>query len=92
MIIGALYDISSPGWYDKDENLYALGRYEEAIQDYDRVIEMDPLSPDVWNGKVDAFSKLERDKEARSQNTLLIIIFNYALKIMIQLNTLIIVL
>lgn len=59
-----LYYSCSLGWKDKGESLYAQGRYEEAIQAYDKVIEMDPLSPDAWNGKGDAFQKLGKYEEA----------------------------
>ena len=41
-----------------------IGRYDEAIKSYDRVIEINPNNVDAWNSKGLAFSNQGRNDEA----------------------------
>jgi len=51
-------------WLNKGNALYNQGKYEDAIQTYDRAIELDPLNPEVWQSKGYALNKLGKNKEA----------------------------
>ncbi|MFZ3149172.1 MAG: tetratricopeptide repeat protein [Methanothrix sp.] len=44
--------------------LYNQGKYDEAIDAYDRSIELDPQNPEAWQGKGYALNKLGRNTEA----------------------------
>jgi len=35
-------------WNNKGYSLYEMGKYEEALECYDRAIEIDPTSLDAW--------------------------------------------
>jgi len=50
-------------WYNKGLSLYNLGRYEEALQAYDKALELVPDSI-AWAGKVLVLGKLGRHEEA----------------------------
>jgi curved DNA-binding protein CbpA len=52
------------GWRNKGGALYALGKYDEAIECYDKAIEIDPGSPVVWNNKGLALNSLGKYDEA----------------------------
>ena len=53
------------GWRNKGGTLYFLGKYDEAIKCYDKVIEIDPNDADAWNNKGLALSSLGNDDEAK---------------------------
>jgi tetratricopeptide (TPR) repeat protein len=55
---------SAASWNNKGGSLAALGRYEEAIQCYDRALKIDPQSYKTWNNKGSALSALGRRDEA----------------------------
>jgi Flp pilus assembly protein TadD len=44
--------------------LKSQGKYDEAIQAYDKAIELDPNFSNAWSGKGDAFNLLGRTTEA----------------------------
>ena len=50
--------------HNKGEALFHLGRYEEAIECYDRLLESLPKDSHTWNDKAIALSRLGRDEEA----------------------------
>ncbi len=54
----------SLAWNNKGFILYEMGKYEEAIQAYDKAIEIDPNYLLVWNNKGIALEKLGRYDEA----------------------------
>ncbi len=49
----------------KAYSLYFLGRFEDAIACYDKVIEVEPDNPSPYAGKSKALEKLGRLEEAR---------------------------
>ena len=51
-------------WYNEGIDLHRSGNYEEAIQCYDRALEIDPKGADVWNNKGVAFKNLGHYDEA----------------------------
>ena len=51
-------------WFNKGYALDELGRYDEAIQNYDRVLELDDKYVYAWNGKGSALYNLGKYKEA----------------------------
>ncbi|NIA12013.1 MAG: tetratricopeptide repeat protein [Nitrospiraceae bacterium] len=51
-------------WVEEGRVLDKLGRYEEAIRCYDKVLEINPKNSWVWNCKGDALRHLERYEEA----------------------------
>jgi len=55
-------------WYNKGKALQNLGRYEEAIRCYDKVIEINPEYDGVFDSKIFAMDKL---KEQEQQEELL---------------------
>jgi len=52
------------GWRNKGGALYFLGKYDEAIECYDKAIEIDPNNPVVWNNKGLALYHLDKHEEA----------------------------
>jgi tetratricopeptide (TPR) repeat protein len=52
-------------WYNKGIALYGLGKYNEAIEYYDKSIEIDPNYALAWYNKGSALNKLGRHKEAK---------------------------
>jgi tetratricopeptide (TPR) repeat protein len=46
--------------------LNRLGRYEEAVDCYGKVIKIDPKNTDAWNGKIGALKQLGREEEAQN--------------------------
>ena len=52
------------GWRNKGGALYSLGKYDEAIECYDKSIEIDPDNPVVWNNKGLALNLLGKHNEA----------------------------
>ena len=52
------------GWRNKGGALYSLGKYDEAIECYDKAIQIDPDSPVVWNNKGLALNSLGKYDEA----------------------------
>ena len=51
-------------WNNKGASLDSLGRYEEAIDCYDRVLELDPRKVNAWYNKALAEDKLSKSQEA----------------------------
>ena len=41
-----------------------LGKFDSALQCYDKIFEINPEDPDVWNAKGNILSELERTEEA----------------------------
>ncbi len=52
------------GWRNKGGALYSLGKYNEAIECYDKSIEIDSNNPVVWNNKGLALNLLGKYNEA----------------------------
>ncbi len=52
------------GWRNKGGALYSLGKYDAAIECYDKAIEIDPNDADVWNNKGLALNSLGKYDEA----------------------------
>jgi len=52
------------GWRNKGGALYFLGKYDEAIECYDKAIEIDPNNSVVWNNKGLALNSLGKYDEA----------------------------
>ena len=50
--------------YAKIDKYEKLGKYEEAIECYDKVIELNPSNEVLWNRKGKCFALLKRYKEA----------------------------
>ncbi|MEM2900606.1 MAG: tetratricopeptide repeat protein, partial [Thermoplasmata archaeon] len=48
----------------KGTALYNLERYEEALECYDKAIELKPDSEEAWNNKGNTLRKLGKNKEA----------------------------
>jgi tetratricopeptide (TPR) repeat protein len=55
---------SAADWLAKGIGFYNLNRYDEAIQAYDRALELNPQDPEVWKNKGYTFNKLGKNKEA----------------------------
>jgi tetratricopeptide (TPR) repeat protein len=51
-------------WLNTGNSLYNQGKYQDAINAYDRSIEIDPLDPEAWQNKGYALNKLGKNKEA----------------------------
>lgn len=47
-------------WYDKGHSLYAQGKYDEAITDFDKAIEIYPQYAKAWNIKADSLNVVGR--------------------------------
>jgi Flp pilus assembly protein TadD len=54
-IIGATQD--SDVWIAKGNAIADLGKYDEAIKAYDKLIELNPNDSGAWNKKVAALNK-----------------------------------
>ena len=52
------------GWRNKGGALYSLGKYDEAIECYDKAIKIDPDNSVVWNNKGLALNSLGKYDEA----------------------------
>jgi len=55
---------TSENWLSRGNSLYNQGKYEEAIQAYDKSLDLDPLNPETWQNKGYALNKLGRNKDA----------------------------
>jgi tetratricopeptide (TPR) repeat protein len=53
-------------WFDRGNELYGLGRYEEAIASYDRAVEINPDYYEAWYNRGIALANLGRYEEAIS--------------------------
>ncbi len=51
-------------WNKEGNNLYEKGEYYEALDSFDKAIELDPQNNEVWNRKADTLFCLERYEEA----------------------------
>ena len=51
-------------WFEKGLSLGKLGRYDEALECFDRALEIDPRKWDVWINKGDCLLWLNRLDEA----------------------------
>ncbi len=61
-----LIEDAEEAWNNKGRTLYGLGKYNEAIQAYDKVIEINPRAADAWNSKGIIFRLLGRTTEANA--------------------------
>ncbi|MDF1533086.1 MAG: tetratricopeptide repeat protein, partial [Methanosarcinaceae archaeon] len=59
-----LYPEKASNWSLKGHALYDLEKYEEAIEAFDRAIELDPKDAFNWNFKGNALYDLEKYEEA----------------------------
>jgi tetratricopeptide (TPR) repeat protein len=51
-------------WTNKGVDLYNQGKYDEAIQAYNKAIEIDPLDEVAWSNKGNALDDLGKHDEA----------------------------
>ena len=51
-------------WYDKGSELFNSARYREAVECYDKIIQLNPNSKLAWGYKGLLLSKLKRYDEA----------------------------
>jgi len=51
-------------WYYEGTELFSSDRFDEAIEYYDKIIEIDPNSKIAWGYKARALSKLKRYDDA----------------------------
>ena len=56
-------------WNNKGVALIHQGKYDEAIQAYDKAIEINPQYADAWNNKGNALNKLGRTTESNAAFT-----------------------
>jgi serine/threonine protein kinase len=61
---GALDELAAWELYNKAFSLSSLGHIDEAIQCYDRVLELEPGNSDAWNNKGVCYRKGNRNMEA----------------------------
>tara|TARA_B100000586_G_C19801355_1_gene298256 strand:- start:38 stop:490 length:453 start_codon:yes stop_codon:yes gene_type:complete len=59
-----LYKTQVLAWINKGKALYELGRPEEAIECFDKAIELDPKKASAWYNKGTALTNLGRPEEA----------------------------
>ena len=59
-----LYKTQVLAWINKGKALYELGRPEEAIECFDKAIELDPKDVGVWNNKGIVLDDLGKHEEA----------------------------
>ena len=59
-----LYKTQVLAWINKGKALYELGRPEEAIECFDKAIELDPKKASAWYNKGTALTSLGRPEEA----------------------------
>lgn len=69
MLISALFCAGCTGktaddWANEGEGLYNQGKYEEAIQAFDKAIEIEPQFAAAWNNKGVTLNRLGRYEEA----------------------------
>jgi len=57
-------ELGAAGWVIKGFSLGTLGKYQEAIECYDRAIEINPRYAEAWSNKGNALSGLGRHEEA----------------------------
>lgn len=62
--VAPLEALNATEWYHEGENLYAQGKYEEAINAFDKAIEFDPKYIDAYYWKGLALNDLGRFEEA----------------------------
>jgi tetratricopeptide (TPR) repeat protein len=55
---------SAADWLEKGIGFYNLNRYDEAIQAYNRALELNPQDPMAWRNKGYALNKLGKNREA----------------------------
>ena len=59
-----LIEVPEEAWINKGRTLYGQGKYDEAIQAYDKAIEINPQHADAWNSKGIVLMLLGRTIEA----------------------------
>jgi tetratricopeptide (TPR) repeat protein len=59
-----LKELGAWEWYNKGYSLHSLGRFEEAIVCYNKVLEISPRHKDAWNNKGNSLHSLGRFEEA----------------------------
>ena len=51
-------------WNKKDKARYDEGKFDEALQAYEKAIRLDPNLADAWNSKGKVLKNLSRDEDA----------------------------
>jgi tetratricopeptide (TPR) repeat protein len=64
LCVPAFGQTTASEWLDKGLALYDQGKYDEAIQAYDKAIEIDPQNADAWDNKGTTLHKLGKYDEA----------------------------
>lgn len=57
-------EITPKAWFEKGSLLFQLKHYEDSLNAFNKVIELDPKYPDVWDYKSQCLVQLGRYKEA----------------------------
>ncbi|BAZ04016.1 tetratricopeptide repeat protein [Calothrix sp. NIES-3974] len=63
-VIKGINTANSSQFYEQANTLYDLNRYEDALQAYNKALEMRDNFPQAWYGKGKVLSALKRDREA----------------------------
>jgi tetratricopeptide (TPR) repeat protein len=58
-------EVNADSWYKKGQELTENESYEEALNAYDRAIELDPENPRIWMGKGDTQIRMGNYNESR---------------------------
>ncbi len=62
------------GWFSRGNTLYFLKRYEESVQNHDKVISLSPNFAEAWSERGNSLSELECYEDAlKSQDKALAI-------------------
>jgi tetratricopeptide (TPR) repeat protein len=57
-------NVSAKAWYNKALVLNTLDRYEQAIECFDKAIEIDAIDPKIWNGRGSVLGHLGKYEQA----------------------------